>query len=237
MLFRKPQKKITLPNLRINDTVIEFVDNFVFLGITLNKHLTWNNHVTRITNKIARTVGMINNLKKILPLNILHVLYNCFVLPHLNYGILAWGRQTKELDKIHKKVIRTLTRSKYNAHTDPLFKQLKFLKVKDICKLQEIKLYYKLINRQLPHYFNTFNFQDNSEIHHHDTRSRHKLHNPRTTHIFADQNLRHSVIQTINNIYIIKETLDTLTAMDSILPPSDRHAARWICSDGAKEQQ
>ena len=37
--------------------------------------------------------------------------------------------------------------------------------------------------------------------------------------------------------YIIKETLDTLTAMDSILPPSDRHAARWICSDGAKEQQ
>ena len=39
------------------------------------------------------------------------------------------------------------------------------------------------------------------------------------------------------DIYIIKETLDTLTAMDSILPPSDRHAARWICSDGAKEQQ
>ena len=38
-------------------------------------------------------------------------------------------------------------------------------------------------------------------------------------------------------IYIIKETLDTLTAMDSVLPPSDRHAARWICSDGAKEQQ
>ena len=179
--------------------VIEFVDNFVFLGITLNKHLTWNNHVTRITNKIARTVGMINNLKKILPFNILHVLYNCLVLPHLNYGILAWGRQTKELDIIHKKVIRTLTMSK-----------LKLLKVKDICKLQEIKCYFKLINRQLPHYFNNFNYQDNLEIHHHNTRSRLKLHNPRTNHIFVDQNLRHSMIQTINHVpNIVKEKICT----------------------------
>ena len=51
------------------------------------KHLTWNNHVT---NEIAQTVGM--TLEKILPLNILWLLYYCLVLPHLNYGILAWGR-------------------------------------------------------------------------------------------------------------------------------------------------
>ena len=119
MLFHKPQKKKTLPNLPINDTVIEFVDNFVFLGKTLNKHLTWNNHVTGITNKIARTVGMRNNLKKILPLNILHVIYNCLVLPHLNYGIPAWGRQTKELDIIHKKVIRTLKGGYILCYTFP----------------------------------------------------------------------------------------------------------------------
>ena len=98
MVFHMPQKKITIPNLQIADTVIEFVDAFKFLGITISKHLTWNNHVMQVTNKIAWTIGMMHNLKKILPLNILRLLYNSLVLPHLNYGILAWGRQTKQLD-------------------------------------------------------------------------------------------------------------------------------------------
>ena len=75
---------------------------------------------------------MMHTLKKILPLNILRLIYNCLVLLHLNYGILAWGRQTKQLDIIHKKAIRMLTDSKYNAHTEPLFKMMELLKLSDI---------------------------------------------------------------------------------------------------------
>ena len=45
MLFRVPQKKIIVPKIKINGTIIEFVDNFNLLGINLNKHLNWNQHV------------------------------------------------------------------------------------------------------------------------------------------------------------------------------------------------
>ena len=38
-------------------------------------------------------------------------------------------------------------------------------------------------------------------------------------------------------IYIIMEKPQTFNAVDPILPPSDRRAAWWICSDGPKEQQ
>ena len=192
MLFHMPQKNVIPPNLQINETNIEFVDNFIFLGLSINKHLHWKNHVIHVSNKIARTIGMINTLKKILPLTILRTLYNCLVLPHLNYGILAWGRHTTQLDKIHKKAIRILTGSKYNAHTEPLFKQLNLLKISDI--------YYKLINNKLPLYFNTFNCQRNSEIHTHNTRQRHALHITRTNHTFAQINLRYSLKQTINSV-------------------------------------
>ena len=37
-------------------------------------------------------------------------------------------------------------------------------------------------------------------------------------------------------IYIIKEKLETLSAMESNLPTSDRHAASWIFSDGPSKQ-
>ena len=66
-----PQKQIIPQNLKINDTKIEFVDNFVFLGVTLNKHLNWSNHIDKTANKIAKSIGMINSLKKALPLNII----------------------------------------------------------------------------------------------------------------------------------------------------------------------
>ena len=54
MLFHMPQKKIIIPTIKINGTLIEFVDNFNFLGINLNKHLNWNPHVTNVSNKLVK---------------------------------------------------------------------------------------------------------------------------------------------------------------------------------------
>ena len=41
---------------------------------------------------------------------------------------------------------------------------------------------------------------------------------------------------SIIDIYIIKEKLETLTSMESYLPTSNRHAASWIFSDGPSKQ-
>ena len=66
------------------------------------------------------------------------------------------GSDTQMPYIIQKRAIRIIAASKYNAHTEPLFKQLNLLKACDICKLQELKFYHKLINRQLPKYFERF---------------------------------------------------------------------------------
>ena len=119
---------------------MEFVDNFVFLGIKINKYLNWNHHNTDVANNIVKTVGILNILKRYLPLNVLRIIliYNSLILPHINYGILLWGhqaKQTKQIQVIQKRAVRILTGSKYNSHTEPLFKQINLLKVNDICKL------------------------------------------------------------------------------------------------------
>ena len=86
-------------------------------------------------------------------------------------GSTNMGSTNQQLDIIHKKAIRMLTHSKYNAHAEPLFKKMELLKLSDICRLQEMKFYYKLVNKQLPIYFNTFNHQANSDINDHNTRT------------------------------------------------------------------
>ena len=200
MVFRMPQKKIIQPNIQINGSNIEFVENFIFLGITINNKLNWNSHINKVTNKISKTVGILNKLRSFLPSDVLQTIYNTLILPHLIYGILAWGRQTNAIHKIPKRAIRIIAASKCNAHTEPLFKQLNLLKASDICKLQELKFYHKLINRQLPKYFECFVYQTNLDLHNYNTRRGHRLHIPRINHTFAQLNIRHSVIQTVNNM-------------------------------------
>ena len=57
MAFRMPQK-IIQPNIQINGSNNEFVENFMFLGITINNKLNWNSHINKVTNKISKTVGI-----------------------------------------------------------------------------------------------------------------------------------------------------------------------------------
>ena len=103
--------------------------HFDFLGITIDKHLTWKEHINVIANKISRTVAVINRLKNYIPENALLTIYNTLIITHLNYEILTWGFNSDRILKIQKKTVRSITLSKYNAHTEPIFKTLKLLKI------------------------------------------------------------------------------------------------------------
>ena len=65
----------------------------------------------------------------------LKTLYDSFILPHLNYAILTWGFSCSRIFKLQKKSIRIISLSKYNSHTEPLFKTNNILKVEDIFQL------------------------------------------------------------------------------------------------------
>lgn len=71
----------------------------------------------------------------------------------MNYGILVWESQHQTLFKLQKKAVRIISCAKYNAHTEPIFKRLKPLKLPDICTLQKLKFCYKLENKTLPSFF------------------------------------------------------------------------------------
>ncbi len=95
--------------------------------------------------------------------------------------------------------IRILSLSKYNAHTDALFKQLTLLKANDILKLQELKFYYKYKNNKLSHYLQTLPFHANTKTHDHDTRIKHHIHHPRGKHVFAKNCARFDIPRIVNN--------------------------------------
>ena len=92
IVFRNKNKIIENSiEVKLQNCLIEQVQNFNFLGITINQHLTWNDHIGVISNKILRSITILNRLKHYLPVYTLKVLYNSLILSQLTYGILAWG--------------------------------------------------------------------------------------------------------------------------------------------------
>ena len=148
MIFQMPNKKVTVPTLTIDGVNIERVQHFNFLGLILDTHLNWNKHIEKIANKCSRTIGIINKLKHVLPKSIRIILYNSLILPHINYCLMIWGYQCNRIIKLQKKAIRIISVTKYNSHTEPLFKSLSVLKVEDLLKVQILRFYYKFIHKQ-----------------------------------------------------------------------------------------
>ena len=124
MIFHMPQKKVQLPLLRIAELNIEYVGNFYFLCITINKHLNWASHIAALATKIPKTTGVLNSPKHIiLSIHILRTIYNSLIVCHLNYGVLVWGTQSNLNNQITEKGVRIITFSKYLAHSEPFFKE------------------------------------------------------------------------------------------------------------------
>ena len=153
MFFFMPPKCIDALTIRMNGVEIEVVDDFYFLGITINKSLNWKSHVNVSCNKVLKYIAVIHITKKYLPFSVLQTMYKSLILPIIYYGLLLWGPHCERLFLLQKQIMRVITNSKYIAHTDPIFKTLNLLKLPDLYRLQLYKLYYKIKKQIVPAYF------------------------------------------------------------------------------------
>ena len=66
--------------------------------------------------------------------------YYAYIYPYLAYNTIIWGSayptNLKPLFLQQKRVVRTLVNAGFRDHTDPHFKDLKLLKIKDIYNFQ-----------------------------------------------------------------------------------------------------
>ncbi len=134
-----------------------------------------------------------------MPLNAKVLIYNSLILSHLNFCILAWGYQCDCIVKLQKKIVRIISLSKYNAHTEPIFKILKLLKVYDILKLQELKFYYKYKNNKLPYYLQNLPFKVNTSTHIHATRIQYSIHQYKPNHVYAKRCIRYDLHRVVRD--------------------------------------
>ena len=199
MLITPPQKRIDSKDLSlcIGDQVLERVGNHMpeknvkFLGITIDEHLTWKDHLKTMNSKISRVLFALKQTKNILPKSSLVCLYNALIQPYLTYGIQIWGYANpsilKHTEIIQKRAIRIINNASYNSHTEPLFKANGLLKLVDLHEYHTILFMYDYIHENLPTSFKgifTLNSERNMT---HVTRQSSLMHVPKSKNVFVSK--------------------------------------------------
>ena len=237
MVFHYKQKKISNMKLDlfINRTKIEQVKEFCFLGVVFDECLTWKAHVQKIGSKISMANGTLSRLKKFVPQDVLKIIYNALVLPHLNFGILLWGHNSKRIIRLQKWAVRAITSSKYNAHTEPIFQKLRLIKFDDIKKLCYLKFHYRYTKNDLPKYFDNM-FDQNLPTHNYPTRNKNKPLPADWKKQAAKKSIRFSLLPVIENLpEVLKSNFDKIK-INALAKKAKKFfvdSYTWRCSDSA----
>ena len=127
-------------DIKMNNVSLGRFEEGNFLGVTIDSKLKYKTHINNVSNKIAKSIGIMRKLSKLkINSKILKQIYYSLVYPHILYNCLSYsGTFNVHLHRIivlQKRAIRIISGAPYLAHTEPLFALHKILKFEDICRL------------------------------------------------------------------------------------------------------
>ena len=155
VIFRsKTKKELDEITIKINKSKLSPVPNVNYLGVVLDEFLSWDAHVNQLCKNLAQTNGILSKLRHYVPQKTCISVYFSLFYSFILYGSLAWQFTSKtNLNRVfilQKKCLRIITFSFYKDHSNPLFKDLKLLKLRDVLESEIIKFFYKYSRNELP---------------------------------------------------------------------------------------
>ena len=130
-----------------------------FLGVYFDPLLNFNSHIKIITSKLSRALYMLRTSKNFLTIKARKVIYYSLFHCHLIYCLPIWSCSTtnniKGIITMQKKAIRIVSGSSYNAHTEPIFKELRILPLSKLILYFNLQLMQKFKQGFLPCSFNS----------------------------------------------------------------------------------
>ena len=174
IIFKSPQHSSSeIINIKIGNLPVKKTCYVKFLGVLLDENLSWKYHLTELSKKLARTCGMFFKVRHFLPADVLICLYNSLFSPFLQYGILIWGLTYETYINpgflLQKRVVRAISFEHFTSHSNPIFSDLKILKLHDLFHLKLLCFVYESVHKISPICFHNF-FKSLESVHQYDTR-------------------------------------------------------------------
>ena len=203
IIFRRKRGKILMDkDLIINKEKISMTNKTKFLGVVIDEYLSFEHHVSYIKGKCSRGLGILYKCKRVVNSRSLLQLYNSFMYPYINYCICVWGNTCHSylspLIVTQKRAVRVIAGVARLDHTDPLFKDLRILRIREVYAYSIQMVLYKYYHGLLPAVFDDF-FTLNSDIHEHNTRHANLMRAPLLKSKIASVSFRKIGVRSFNH--------------------------------------
>jgi ribonuclease P/MRP protein subunit RPP40 len=177
IIFRSHRKRCTenmTSLVKINDIPISQETSTKFLGVIIDNHLTWTEHIRLVTAKVAKNVGILGRTSFLLPPCIRLTIYFSLIYPYLTFCNMIWAStydsRLKKLVILQKRAIRIISGVSYCSHTGPIFLKLKLLKFHQIRHFQIAVFMYKFNHSLLPPWYDHY-YKIGTDYHSYNTRA------------------------------------------------------------------
>ena len=161
-----PKPCLQMPLLKIGDEIIERVGRGMpeeavrFLGVHIDETLAFKHHISILKGKLGRGLYALSIAKNHSPVRVRKSIYYALIESYLRFGSLLYScasqADLKDIEIIQKKAIRHVAGTHFRAHTDPLFQNLKILKVADVIFIERVVFVHKYRHNKLPAAFHKF---------------------------------------------------------------------------------
>ena len=123
----------------------------------MDNRLTFDEHLTNVSNKISKTIGLLRKLQNILPRPALLTIYKCFIRPHLDYGDIIYDQAYnlsfhQKLESIQYNAALALTGAIRGSSREKLYQELGLESLQLRRWYRKLCCFHKIYNKQAPGY-------------------------------------------------------------------------------------
>ena len=107
-------------------SVILNVNGTKFLGLTIDRSLSWKDHNSDLTSKLNKACFAVRAIKPVMSSNVLRTVYFYYFQSIMSYDIIFWGNPqiSKNIFKIQKRILRIISSKSKREFCRHLFRQL-----------------------------------------------------------------------------------------------------------------
>ena len=97
-------------NYEFCGSTLEQVQSVSYLGITINDKVKWSEHISNVTSKASKTLGMAKRNFWNCPKNVKETVHSTIIQPRLEYAHIVWDpyykKDIKMLERVQRKAAR-----------------------------------------------------------------------------------------------------------------------------------
>lgn len=195
---RKMLSDFTCPSLNFNGQIIKPQTVIKLIGVNLDKHLEFTEHVSEVVRKTTGSLIPLASIKACLPAQTREPIISALIMPQITYCLSIYGTcnktQRHRLQKVLNFAVRVISDVRKREHITPMYTQIGWRYVPEIIDDCRLKFITKLISTGIPTEISrTLTYTDTERTQR--TRYEHELRLPRITTESGRKRINYSAVQ------------------------------------------